>query len=100
MAEVALELALEDLHRGRFDVVFDALELELASLRVVDGVARAVVVVARLTDRADAHDVLPSVAQRELARRELFYFARSQREDFAKVRMADQRDVAELADHR
>src|SRR5690606_26517707 len=77
VAEVALELALEDLHRGGFDVVLNPLEVELALLGVVDRVARAVVVVARLPDRADAHDVLPAVAQRELAGRQLLDLTRA-----------------------
>src|SRR5690349_2136931 len=63
VAEVPLELALEDLHRRRLDVVLDALEVELAALGVENGVARAVVVIARLPDRADAHDVLPARSQ-------------------------------------
>ena len=56
VAEVALEVGREDLLRRAVDVVGDALELEGALLGVVDRVARAVVVVAGLADRADRDD--------------------------------------------
>src|SRR5262245_19400448 len=48
VAEVSLEVGREDLLRGTVDVVRDPLALEGALLGVVDGVARAVVVVAGL----------------------------------------------------
>ena len=55
--EVALELGAQHLVGRGLDVVLDALELEALRVAVVDRVARAVVVVARLADRADADDV-------------------------------------------
>ena len=69
VAEVALEIAVEDLRRCQIDVVLDALELELTRRRVVHGVTGAVVVVARLPDRTDADDVLETFFEREVVRR-------------------------------
>ena len=67
--EVALELGAQDLLGGGLDVVLDALELEALRVGVVDRVARAVVVVARLADRADADDVLAVRLELEVDRR-------------------------------
>src|SRR5689334_8671715 len=68
MSEVALELGAQHLLRRRLDVVLDALELEALRVAVVDRVARAVVVVPRLSDRADAHDVLATLLELEVHR--------------------------------
>src|SRR5690348_160949 len=57
VSEVALELGFQDLLGCALDVVLDALEVEALLVGIVDRVARAVVVVAGLADRADAHDV-------------------------------------------
>src|SRR5580658_499402 len=96
MREVALEARAQDLVGGELDVVFDALELEPLLVRVVDGVARAVVEVARLADRSDADDVLLAFLEIEVNGRKLLDAAVAEREDLAQVRVADERDVPDL----
>jgi hypothetical protein len=93
VAEVALELAVEDLLRRRLDVVLDPLEVELLRVGVVDRVARAVVVVARLADAADAHDVLPAGSRVKSRRAALDRLGRRELEHLAQVRVADEREV-------
>src|SRR5439155_22991207 len=80
VAEVALQLRAEDLLRRRVDVVRHALELEHALIRVVHGVAGAIVVVARLPDTADADDVLVPGPQLELLRHHLVHIVVAERE--------------------
>src|SRR5581483_8228613 len=94
VAEVRLEVAVEDLLGRGLDVVVRPLELEGLGLGVVDGVAGARVVVARLADRADADDVLPARAELELLGHHLVHAAvQRQRERLAKVRVPDQRQA-------
>src|SRR5687767_14080441 len=96
MSEVPLELGSKHLIGCRLDVVFDALELETLLVRVVEGVTRPVVVIPRLTDRADAHDVLAVRLEVEVDGRELFDARRGESEHLAEMRMADERDVTQL----
>jgi hypothetical protein len=69
--EVPFEPSAQDLVGRELDVVLDALELEALGVAVVHGVARAVVEVARLPDRAHAHDVLLVGLELEVDRGEL-----------------------------
>ena len=71
MPEVRFEIGAEDLLRRRLDVVVDALELELLLVGVEQRVAGARIVIARLSDRADADDVLPAGPQLEAVRDDL-----------------------------
>src|SRR5690242_14661978 len=52
VTEIGLELRVEDLLRRALHVVVDPLELEHARLGVVDRVAGARIIVARLADRS------------------------------------------------
>src|SRR5262245_32957798 len=91
MAEVRFQVGAEDLLRGRFDVVVDALELELLLVGVEQRVAGAGIVVARLSHRADADDVLPARAQLEAIGDDLVNTIGRQCERLAQMGMPDQR---------
>jgi len=69
VSEVSLEPRPQDLVRGSLDVVLDAPELEMASIRVENDEARSVVVIARLAHRADADDLLSVSVESEVDRR-------------------------------
>jgi hypothetical protein len=99
VGEVALELHAQHLLGRRLDVVLDALELEALRLGVEERVAGAVVVVARLAHRADAHDVLAVGLEHEVFFGQLFDVVGGEREDLAEVRVADEREVAEVFPH-
>src|SRR5215471_11646393 len=71
--EVSLELGAEDLVGRRLDVVLDALELETFRLAIVERVAGAVVVIARLADGAHADHVPPVGLQVEVRYGHLFH---------------------------
>src|SRR5262245_31042913 len=96
MGEIALETRTEDFVGGKLDVVLDAFELEALLLRVVNGVARAVVEVARLPDRADRHDVLLVGREIEVDGGHLFDAPLRQRAHFTEMRMPYEGDVPEL----
>src|SRR5580658_5591034 len=100
MREVPLEACAEHLVRGELDVVLDALELELLLVRVVDRVARAVVEVAGLADRADRDDVLLVRLELEIHARELLDRRPREREHLAEVGVADERQVADAVEDR
>src|SRR5262249_3334939 len=90
VAEVTLEIGREELLPRPVPVVPHALELGDALGGVVDRVAGAVVVVTRLTDRADADDVLVLLPDRELLRDHLVDVVLRQRERLAQVAVADE----------
>src|SRR6185369_9826045 len=100
VGEVAFEFGAQDFVGGGLDVVLDAFELEALLVGVVQRVAGAVVVVARLADGADADDVFAIGLQFEVDRRQLLDRGLGEREHLAQVGVADQRDVAEFFENR
>src|SRR5262245_26621003 len=100
MRKVALEASAQDLVCRELDVVFDSFEFEALLVRIVDRVTGAVVEVARLTHRSDRHYVLLVGGELEIDCRHLFDAVFGQREHLAQMRVADERDVAELLPER
>src|SRR5260370_20589127 len=100
MGEVAFEARAQHFVSRQLDVVLDTLELEALLARVVHRVARTIVEVARLADRADTDDVLPVRLEAEVRRWKLLDAAFGERENLTQVRVADKGDVPNLVPYR
>ena len=83
--ELAFQVGAKDFSCCGFDVVLNALELEPAGIEVVHGVAGSVVMVAGLTHRSHADDVLATRVQDEIRCGQFFHVVSIEREDFAEV---------------
>src|SRR5262249_24554914 len=98
--EVTLEPCGENLAGRRLDIVLDSFELEAFGVGVVNRIAGAVIVIARLAHRAHAYDVFATTVEHEIGHWQLFDRNRCQCEDLAKMRVSDDGKMPELVPYR
>src|SRR5690554_3034240 len=96
MPKISLERAREDLLCRAIDIVFDAVKLKTPRLRVIDGKARPRIIIARLPNRANRDDIFDAILEGEILSWQLLDAMLIEREDFAEMRMSNQRERVQL----